>query len=86
MSRKTNLASLEGVSLLKLLLVLILIDQDEIDPPHAIVEEQRIRLVVELRLRAKTSRVRQNRWLEIVLLFLHFVVHDELRLEGAQCV
>lgn len=54
---RAYLASLEGVPLLKILLVLIFIYQDEIDPPHAVVEEQGVRFVVELFLRAKTRLV-----------------------------
>lgn len=56
--RETHLAALVRMPLFKVLLILILIDQDEVDPPDTVVEEQRVRLVIKLCLRAKTRLVR----------------------------
>lgn len=65
--------------LLKLLLVLVFVHQDEVDLPHAVVEEQRVGLVVELGLGAETRIVRELRRLELQHLLLHDVVHDAQR-------
>lgn len=70
------LAPLEGVPLFKLLLVLVLIHKDEVDLPHAIVEEQRVRLVVEVGLRTETRLARQLSGLVLVHLVLHDTVHE----------
>ena len=65
--------------LLKLLLVLILVHQDEVDPPHAVVEEQGVLLVVELGLWAKTRLTGELCCLIFIDLFLHNVIHGEQR-------
>lgn len=62
--------------LLEVLLVLVLVDQDEVDLPHAVVEEEGVRLVVELRLRTETGLARQLGRRVLVHLLLHNVVHD----------
>lgn len=73
----THLFARERVPLLELLLVLVLVDQDEVDAPHAVVEVQRVGLVVEVHLRAEGGRVGlQLHTLELVQLFVHQVVHD----------
>lgn len=61
--------------LVNFLLLLILVDQDEVDLPHAVVEEQGVRLVIKLYLRAITRLVRKLCCLKLVHLFLHDVVH-----------
>lgn len=83
--RGTYFAPLERVPLLKLLLILILIHQDIVDPPHAVIEEQGVRFVIELCLRAKTRLVRQLGLLKLVHIFLHNVIHDAQR-EARLCV
>lgn len=70
------LAPLEGVPLLKVLLVFVLVHKDEVDLPHAIVEEQRVRLVVEVGLRRETRAARQLGGSVLVHLVLHDTVHD----------
>lgn len=77
--KEINLFPLERVPLLKFLLILILVYQDEVDPPHAVVEEQGVLLVVELGLWAKTRLTGQLCCLILVDLFLHNVIHGERR-------
>lgn len=55
---RTYFTSLERVPLLKLLLVLVFIDQDEIDPSHAVIEEKGVGFVVKLRLGTETQLCR----------------------------
>lgn len=62
--------------LLEVLLVLVLVDQDEVDLPHAVVEEEGVRIVVELHLRRETGLARQLGRHILVRLLLHNVVHD----------
>lgn len=80
--KEIYLFPLERVPLLKLLLVLILIHQDKVDPPHAVVEEQGVLLVVELGLWAKTRLTGQVCRLILVDLFLHNVIHGDRRERG----
>ena len=77
--KEIYLFPLERVLLLKLLLVLILVHQDEVDPPHAVVEEQGVLLVVELGLWAKTRLTGELCCLIFIDLFLHNVIHGEQR-------
>lgn len=62
--------------LLEVLLVLVLVDQDEVNLPHAVVEEEGVRLVVELHLRTETGLARQLGRRVLAHLFFHNVVHD----------
>lgn len=73
---ESYLPPLVRVPLLKVLLVLVFVHHDEVDLPHAVVEEQGVGLVVELFLGAETRLVRELRRLELVHLFLHDAVHD----------
>lgn len=58
------LSSCKSVSLIKLLPVLVLVDQDEVDAADAVVEEKRIGLAVEvgLRARARLRRLKRRGW------------------------
>lgn len=62
--------------LLKVLLVLVFVHHNEVDLPHAVVEEQGVGLVVEFFLGAETRLVRELRRPELVHLLLHDGVHD----------
>lgn len=83
----TNLVPLVRVPLVKVLPVLVFVHHDEVDLPHAVVEEEGVGLVVELGLGAEARLVRELHRLELVHLLLHDVVHDagrEPRLTAGQ--
>lgn len=78
-SKECYLAPLVRVPLLKILLVLVFVRQDEVDLPGAVVEEQGVGLFVEQGLGAEMRLVRELRRLELVHLLFHDVVHDVRR-------
>ena len=79
--RVTHLLALERVPLVVVLLVLVLVDQDEVDAAHAVVEEQRVVLPVEVSLRGEARGARQLHNTVLVQLFLHQAIHDVRRAE-----
>lgn len=84
---ESYLVPLVRVPLVKVLPVLVFVHHDEVDLPHAVVEEEGVGLVVELGLGAEARLVRELRRLELVHLLLHDVVHDggwEPRLTAGQ--
>ena len=79
----THLLALGRVPLVVILLVLVLVHQDEVDAAHAVVEEQRVVLPVEVGLRGEARGARQLHNAVLKQLFLHQVVHDVRREETA---
>ena len=79
--RVTHLLALKRVPLVEILLVLVLVHQDEVDAPHAVVEEQRVVLPVEVGLRGEARGARQLHNAVLKQLFLHQVIHDVRREE-----
>lgn len=77
------LVPLVRVPLVKVLPVLVFVHHDEVDLPHAVVEEEGVGLVVELGLGAEARLVRELHRLELVHLLLHDVVHNAGTQEGA---
>ena len=77
--RVTHLLALERVPLVVVLLVLVLVDQDKVDAPHAVVEEQRVVLPIEVGLRGEARGVGQLHNAVLVQLFLHQPIHDVRR-------